>query len=90
MDDLYVFCSWFLAVHKNNEIITYFEVSKKEFVNVIDECYIFAKSKSLTLHVRKFRENEWLHMDFLLDDYLIGYAEYNLLDDDDLGVILNE
>lgn len=81
-NDLYSFVGWFICVRaKNEKIITYVQVNKNDFLHVIDEAKVFCKKLSTVINCRLVKDRDWVHMDYLVDDFLIGYAEFMKFDD---------
>lgn len=83
MDEhLYSFCGWFVPKIFNSEIVTYVEVNKTEFYNMLDEFRIISKRINKVIEIERIKDDNFLHVNYVLDDYLIGSAEFVLIDDE--------
>mgnify|MGYP007104061474 CR=1 FL=1 len=81
-DHFYSFCGWFVPKIFESEIVTYIEVSKTEFFNMLDEFKIVAKRIDKVIQTEKIKDDNFIHVNYVLDDYLIGSAEFVLIDDE--------
>lgn len=81
MDNLFVFTGWNIAKEFNGEIVAYVEISSKEFFNMIDEYKIIAKRIGKEIKIDKIEEDNFVYVNYVLDDYLIGFGCFVLFED---------
>lgn len=81
MDNLFVFTGWNIAKDMNGKVVTYVEISSKEFFNMIDEFKIHAKQIGKEIKIEKIEDDNFVYVNYVLDEYLIGFGCFVLFED---------